>query len=102
VRPASYDGGMAAAGRRPAAWACAATLLLAGCTYSAEEPGLFPRPRPATEPPSIPQGRFEPQPTNPKLPVAGGRLLVGPSSQLPVTMRIAVHAVRRIEGRDRP
>jgi hypothetical protein len=41
VRPASFDGGMAAAGRRPAAWACAATLLLAGCTYSAEEgPGL--------------------------------------------------------------
>lgn len=92
-RPPSYDGGMAAAWQRPAAWVCAVTLLLAGCTYSAEEPSLFPSPREVSRGPS-PSG---PQ-TNPRLPVAGERLWVSGWSALPITMRIALHAVRRIEG----
>jgi hypothetical protein len=90
---------MAAAWRRPAAWACAAVLLLlSACTYDADEPGLFPTPRPRAESTAVPGGgRFKPQPTNPELPVAGERLWVSGFSQLPITIRIAVHAVRRID-----
>jgi hypothetical protein len=90
-RGGSYDGGMAT-WRRPAAWA--ATLLLSGCTYSAEEPSLLPSPR--QEPTGSAQS--EPPPTNPMLPVAGERLWVSGWSALPITMRIALHAVRRIDG----
>jgi hypothetical protein len=88
---------MAAAWRRPAAWACAAVLLLSGCTYSADEPGLFPSPRPRHTGPAEPNARFQPQPTNPELPVLGERLWVSGFSELPITIRIAVHAVRRAE-----
>ncbi len=84
---------------RPAAWACAAVLvLMSGCTYSADEPGLFPTPRARSESAVAPGGgRFKPQPTNPDLPVAGERIWVSGFSQLPITVRIAVHAVRRID-----
>jgi hypothetical protein len=88
---------MAAASRRPAAWACAAVLLLSACTYSADEPGLFPSPPPRHTGPAEPDARFRPQPTNPELPVLGERLWVSGFSELPITIRIAVHAVRRIE-----
>jgi hypothetical protein len=91
---------MAAALRRPAAWACAAVLALtSGCTYSADEPGLFPEPPARTESTVLPgDGRFQPLPTNPDLPVAGERLYVSGFSRLPITIRLAVHAVRRVEG----
>ena len=85
-----------AAWTRPAAFASVAVLALGGCTYSTQEPGLFPRPEPRTEAPPSPS-RFPPQPTNPKLPVAGERIWVS-GGQIAVTMRIAVHAVRRVEG----
>jgi hypothetical protein len=88
---------MAAAWRRPAGWACAALLLLAGCTYDASERGLFPSPRPSVEHTAAPGEEFKPQPTNPELPVLGERLWVTAFSELPITIRLAVHAVRRIE-----
>ena len=88
---------MAAAWLRPAGWACAAVLLLAGCTYDTTEPGLFPSPRP-TAATDAPRERFKPKPTNPELPVLGERLWVSGDSRLPITFRYAVHAVRRMEG----
>src|SRR5215207_8191046 len=88
---------MAAASRRPAAWACAAVLLLSGCSYSADEPGLFPSPPPRHTGPAEPNAKFQPQPTNPELPVLGERLWASGFSELPITIRIAVHAVRRAE-----
>ena len=88
---------MAAAWKRPAGWACAAVLLLSGCTYGASEPGLFPSPRPPVERTAVPGGGFTPQPTNPELPVLGERLWLSAFSDLPITVRIAVHAVRRVE-----
>ena len=86
-----------AAWTRLAASASVAILALTGCTYSTEEPGMFPGPKPTrTEGPS-PSNRFPPQPTNPQLPVAGERIWVS-GGGLPVTMRLAVHAVRRVKG----
>jgi hypothetical protein len=90
-------GDMAAAARRPAGWACAAILLLSGCTYGASEPGLFPTPRPSVERTARAAG-FTPQPTNPDLPVLGERLWVTGFNEVPITIRAAVHAVRRMEG----
>ena len=84
-----------AARTRLAVFTAVAVLALAGCTYSTQEPGLFPSPKP--EAPSPTRARFLPQKTNPKLPVAGERIWVS-GGQVPVTMRIAVHAVRRVEG----
>lgn len=89
---------MAAAWRRPAAWACAVVVLLSGCTYSTREPGLFSTREPTTQRPVEFRDRFPPQSTNPALPVAGERIWVSASSRLAVSVRIAVHAVRRIEG----
>jgi hypothetical protein len=86
-----------AAWTRPAVVASVAVLALAACTYSTQEPGLFPSPQPTTEAPPQTRSRFPPQKTNPKLPVAGERIWVS-GGQFPVTMRIAVHAVRRVEG----
>ena len=77
---------------------CAALLVLSGCTYSADEPGLFPSPAPRPTGPVEPNARFQPQPTNPELPVLGERLWVSGFTELPITIRIAVHAVRRTEG----
>ena len=74
-------------------------MAFAGCTYAKEEPSLFPRPR-ATEPlPPVPSGssRPPPQPTNPALPVAGEALWTS-GADPKVQARIAVHAVRRIDG----
>ena len=43
-----------------------------------------------------PRTRFPPQQTNPELPVVGEAIWVS-GGQLPVTFRLAVHAVRRVE-----
>jgi hypothetical protein len=66
-------------------------VLLAGCTYSDQEPGLFPQPPPAETTPPAPLG-----PTNPLLPVLGERIWTT-GEGLHVTTRFAVHAVRRVE-----
>ena len=86
-----------AAWTRLAASVGVAVLALTGCTYSAQEPGLFPSPKPTAEAASPSRSHFPPQKTNPKLPVAGERIWVS-GGQIAVTMRIAVHAVRRVEG----
>ena len=85
-----------AARKRLAAVAVAATVLVTGCTYSAEEPGLFPTrvPSQEAEPPADQQ---PPQPTFPELPVAGEAVWTT-GDGLGVTVRFAVHAVRRIPG----
>lgn len=66
-------------------------LVLAGCTYSSSEPGLF-RTRAPVEQSSEPP--FLPQPANPALPVAGAAVWTS-SEGLRLTTRIAVHAIRR-------
>jgi hypothetical protein len=72
-------------------------LLLAGCSYSREEPGLFPRPSEAPQTTEAPKSRLPPQPTNKTLPVAGEAIWTT-GEGLRVTVRFAVHAVRRIQG----
>lgn len=67
-------------------------LVLSGCTWSATEPGLLPGPA-AEET----VRRQTPQPTNPRLPVAGETTWTSAEGQQ-VTTRIAVHAVRRAPG----
>ena len=67
-----------------------ALLVLTGCTWSGDEPGLLQRREATTGPPV-------PPPTNPKLPVAGETTWTTAEGQR-VTVRIAVHAVRRAPG----
>src|SRR3954452_2103532 len=86
-----------AAWTRLAASLSVAVLLLSGCTYSTQEPGLFPSPESTSAARSPTPTQFPPQRTNPKLPVAGERIWVS-GGQIPVTMRIAVHDVRRVAG----
>lgn len=74
----------------------AAALVLAGCSYSREEPGLF-RPKASDAPTDSPEPRLSPRPTNPQLPVAGQAIWTT-GEGLQVTLRFAVHAVRRIQG----
>ena len=76
----------------------ATTLILGGCSYSREEPGLFPRQAPeAPSETESPEQRLPPRSTNPQLPVAGQATWTT-GEGLRVTVRFAVHAVRRIEG----
>jgi hypothetical protein len=86
-----------AAWTRLAAPVGVAVLALTGCTYSTQEPGLFPSPRPTAGAASPSRSHFPPKKTNPKLPVVGERIWVS-GGQIAVTMRIAVHAVRRVDG----
>ena len=88
----------ATAARRAAGCAAAALLLLAGCSYGSDERGLFPTAPVRSSDRPAPTARVTPQPTNPELPVAGERLWVSGVSEVPVRVRIAVHAVRRVEG----
>jgi len=82
-----------------------ATLLLfaclvAGCTYERLEPGLFGRPmsKETTAPPLRPVTPNETLPSpNPDLPVVGEAIWTS-ADGLDITMRLAVHAVRRIKG----
>ena len=75
------------AARRAAAGACAAVLLLAGCSYGSEERGLFPTaPVRSAERPTARSWRTPP-PTNPELPVAGERLWVSGTSEVPIRVQ---------------
>jgi hypothetical protein len=75
-----------------------AGVLLAGCSYAPEEPGLFDR-APTTRDGSRPSTDKPPAPpaTNPALPVLGEEVWTS-ADGLGVQARIAVHAVRRING----
>jgi hypothetical protein len=64
-------------------------LVLAGCTWSDTEPGLF-----RGQTPGETTTPIAPPPTNPRLPVAGETTWTSAEGQQ-VTSRIAVHAVRR-------
>jgi hypothetical protein len=90
---------------KPRRWWAIATLLIvgcliAGCSYDRTEPGLFDRsiPRETMAPPSRPVSVDESAQTpNPELPVVGEATWTS-ADGLDITMRIAVHAVRRITG----
>jgi hypothetical protein len=74
--------------------------LVAGCSYSREEPGLFSRSvtRQTSAPPIRPVTPDETaQVPNPDLPVVGEAIWTSADGR-DITMRIAVHAVRRISG----
>jgi hypothetical protein len=71
-------------------------VLLAGCTYAEQEPGLFRETAPQTSETTEPD-RLPPRKTNPALPVAGEAIWTT-AEGLGVTVRFAVHAIRRIEG----
>ena len=75
---------------------CALIVLLAGCTYSEQEPGLFRQTAPQTSETSEPEP-LRPRKTNPALPVAGEAIWTT-AEGLRVTVRFAVHAIRRVEG----
>src|SRR6476646_11194000 len=78
----------------------ALACLVAGCTYNRAEPSLFdhPRTRETTVPPLRPVTPVESaQVANPDLPVVGAAIWTS-ADGLDVTVRIAVHAVRRVAG----
>jgi hypothetical protein len=91
---------MLRAGRRRrthAMWAGVLTLVLAAaaCTYSQQEPGIFPPA--ARDSAALPDPPPAPQPTNPALPVLGETVWTT-GEGLQVTLRFAIHALRRIKG----
>jgi hypothetical protein len=76
----------------------ALVCLAAGCSYAREEPGLFSQPmtRQTTAPPIRPVTPDETaQVANPDLPVVGEAIWTSADGR-DITVRIAVHAVRRI------
>lgn len=73
-------------------------LLASGCIYSREEPGLFGRNRPSpTITPTSSDRRASAPPTDPSLPVLAEALWTS-ADGFDARARIAVHAVRGIEG----
>ncbi len=71
-------------------------VIPTGCTWDRTEPGLF-RTRPPAAPTSHRPSPKMPEPTNPALPVAGEAVwTTGDGND--VTVRIAVHAVRRAKA----
>jgi hypothetical protein len=84
----------------PLAMVVVLACLVAGCSYDRAEPGLFERPmtRQTTAPPIRPVTPDETQQVpNPDLPVVGEAIWTSADSY-DITMRIAVHAVRRVAG----
>ena len=75
-----------------------AVYALAGCTYNPQEPGLFGRETnaPTAAPSSVSDAPIEtPPPGNRELPVVGDAVWTS-GDGLDITVRLAVHAVRRI------
>jgi hypothetical protein len=85
--------------RRLIATLLALACLVAGCSYDPVEPGLFGRPGTQnTTAPSIQRPASEKvQVQNPELPVVGEAIWTS-ADGLGITVRIAVHAVRRFPG----
>ena len=74
--------------------------LTAGCSYDPVEPGLFGRSqtRQSSAPPNRPLPNAESLPSpNPNLPVVGEATWTS-ADGLDITMRLAVHALRRVPG----
>jgi hypothetical protein len=80
--------------KRLVAVIAATCALSSGCTYAKEEPGLFGSR--ATQSPSI-ENTQPPAPTNPDLPVAAEAEWTT-AEGLNISIRFAIHAVRRIQG----
>jgi hypothetical protein len=86
-------------GRRLIATLVALACLVAACSYDPVEPGLFGRPgkqntiAPSIHGPSPEAGQVQ----NPELPVVGEAIWTS-ADGLGITIRIAVHAVRRFPG----
>ena len=74
-----------------------AGVLLAGCSYATEEPGLFGRTPASSDRPQPSVDKPMPPATNPALPVLAEEVWTS-ADGLGVQARIAVHAVRRISG----
>jgi hypothetical protein len=78
----------------------ALVCLVTGCTYSRVEPSLFNRPR-TSETTAPPLRRVSPietaQVANPDLPVVGEAIWTS-ADGLDITVRMAIHAVRRVLG----
>jgi len=73
-------------------------VLLPGCTYADEEPGLLGRTPAPTAAPRPSSNNLPPAPaTNPALPVLGEEVWTS-ADGLGVQVRIAIHALRRISG----
>ena len=86
--------------RRHVATLLVLACLLAGCSYERVEPGLFGQPmtEQTTAPPLQPVTPEETPPApNPDLPVVGEAIWIS-ADGLDVTVRLAVHAVRRVAG----
>jgi hypothetical protein len=80
--------------KRLAAVIAAACVLSTGCTYTAEEPGLF---RTGTsQSPTIEKTEPPPEATNPNLPVAAEAEWTT-AEGLNISTRFAIHAVRRLQ-----
>lgn len=84
--------------RRTTAASFAAALLtgLGGCSWGAQEPGLFTTPVPSASSPTSSLTEV-PLPTDPRIPVVGEALWTTAEGNA-VTIRFAVHAVRRTTG----
>jgi hypothetical protein len=75
-----------------------AVLATGACGYPTEEPGLLPRPATESTRPPVPVEPVHiPEPTNPALPVVGEAVWTT-AEGLDVQVRLAVHAVRRLEN----
>ncbi len=88
-----------AATTRTAVAALAAVLVLGldACSWGGQEPGLFRTPAPGPTKPTSSAPVEPPSPTDPRLPVAGEALWTTADGS-GVTIRLAVHAVRRTAG----
>ena len=86
-------------GRRLSTVLLSVALLLTGCTYSESEPGLFGRsPAPTPTPTASRTGPYVPTSDSAiSLPVLG-EAIYRTTDRLDVSVRIAVHAVRRVRG----
>jgi hypothetical protein len=83
-----------ARGLRTGAVVLLAALVTGACSWSAQEPGLFSTPPPSVSPPPSPVPTAAPEPTDPRLPVVGESVWTTAEGN-DVTVRFAVHAVRR-------
>jgi hypothetical protein len=72
-------------------------LLCLGCSYAAEEPGLFDRTAPSRGGRPSSQAPTTAPATNPELPVLADAVWTS-ADGVDATVRIGVHAVRRIDG----
>ena len=82
---------------RTAAVVLVSALLAGACSWSAQEPGLFSTPEPSVAPLPSPSDPGVPAPTDPRLPVVGESVWTTAEGN-EVTIRFAVHAVRRTDA----